>query len=158
MIKSVVTKSLVTLMLSVFLFSTSNAEEAQPIRENTQIEQQVKRLSEELRCLVCQNQTLADSDAALAEDLRKEIREMAAKGMSDQQITDYLVSRYGDFVRYRPPLKGSTFLLWLGPFVLLLASAAGLVLMLRRRQKMNDEAPLTQNEIHKVEELLKKES
>ncbi|NOT69421.1 MAG: cytochrome c-type biogenesis protein CcmH [Methylophilaceae bacterium] len=140
------------------LTNSINAEEARPMQENVVIEQQVQRLSEELRCLVCQNQTLADSSAPLAEDLRKEVREMATKGMSDKAIIDYLVTRYGDFVRYRPPLNLATALLWIGPFVLLIASAVGFVSMLRRGRKLSAEAPLSQDEARKVAELLKKES
>ena len=107
---------------------------------------------------MCQNQTIADSHAELAQDLKQEIREMAAKGMSDQAIIDYLVARYGDFVRYRPPLKASTLLLWLGPFALMLAGAIGLVVMLRRREKMVADKPLTAVEARKVRELLDKDS
>jgi cytochrome c-type biogenesis protein CcmH len=142
------------------LFITINAwaTEARPLQENLVVESQVQRLSEELRCLVCQNQTLADSHSELADDLRQEIREMAAKGMTDQAIIDYLVARYGDFVRYRPPLKSSTLLLWFGPFTLLLAGIAGLFVMLRRRQKFTAEAPLSIEETHKVDALLNKES
>ncbi|MEQ1487826.1 MAG: cytochrome c-type biogenesis protein [Methylotenera sp.] len=134
------------------------AQEARPMQDNAAVEAQVQRLSTELRCLVCQNQTLADSHAELAEDLKQEIREMAAKGMTDQAIIDYLVERYGDFVRYRPPLKASTVLLWVGPFALLLAGGFGLFLKLRGRQKMNAEAPLSEEEARKVNELLNKES
>ena len=120
---------LIRLMAGFFLLQSviSSAEEAQPLQADVVVEAQVQRLSEELRCLVCQNQTIADSHAELAQDLKQEIREMAAKGMSDQAIIDYLVARYGDFVRYRPPLKASTLLLWLGPFALMLAGAIGLV-------------------------------
>ena len=117
-------------------------------------EAQVQRLSEQLRCLVCQNQTLADSHADLAQDLKQEIREMAAKGMSDQAIIDYLVARYGDFVRYRPPLKSTTLLLWLGPFALLFAGGIGLFITLRRREKSIVDAPLNADEVRKVRELL----
>ena len=117
-------------------------------------EAQVQRLSEQLRCLVCQNQTLADSHADLARDLKQEIREMAAKGMSDQAIIDYLVARYGDFVRYRPPLKSTTLLLWLGPFALLFAGGIGLFITLRRREKSIVDAPLNVDEVRKVRELL----
>src|SRR5687768_13318885 len=85
------------------------------------LEQRVRALAEELRCLVCQNQTLADSNADLAVDLRREIREKMRAGMSDKAVTDYLVTRYGDFVLYRPPFKPTTLLLWLGPFLLLVA-------------------------------------
>jgi len=147
------------MMMALLLMScVAMAEEARPLAENPAIEVQVRRLSEELRCLVCQNQTLADSSAPLAEDLRKEIREMAAKGMSDQEIIDYLVARYGDFVRYRPQLKASTALLWLGPFALLLAGGIGLIVMLRTRQRQAAEAPLTAEQARKVAELLDKES
>ncbi len=132
-----------------------SAQEAQPLQADAAVEAQVQRLSNELRCLVCQNQTLADSHADLAQDLQQEIREMAAKGMSDQAIIDYLVARYGDFVRYKPPLNKTTSLLWLGPFALLLAGGIGLLLMLRRRQVMQAEAPLTAAEAKQVRELLK---
>jgi cytochrome c-type biogenesis protein CcmH len=130
------------------------AQEARPMENNAAVEVQVQRLSEELRCLVCQNQTLADSHAELAQDLKQEIREMATKGMSDQAIVDYLVARYGDFVRYRPPLKPATALLWIGPFALLLAGGAGLFVMLRRREKMTTDMPLSADEARKVGELL----
>ena len=147
-------------MAGFFLLQSviSSAEEAQPLQADVVVEAQVQRLSEELRCLVCQNQTIADSHAELAQDLKQEIREMAAKGMSDQAIIDYLVARYGDFVRYRPPLKASTLLLWLGPFALMLAGAIGLVVMLRRREKMVADKPLTAVEARKVRELLDKDS
>jgi cytochrome c-type biogenesis protein CcmH len=133
-----------------------SAQEARPMQDNAAIEVQVQRLSSELRCLVCQNQTLADSHAELAQDLVQEIRKMAAKGMTDKEIIDYLVARYGDFVRYRPPLKSSTVLLWLGPFALLLAGGFGLFIQLRRRQAMVVDAPLTEEEARKVSELLNK--
>jgi cytochrome c-type biogenesis protein CcmH len=130
------------------------AQEARPLATNVVVEVQVQRLSEELRCLVCQNQTLADSHAELAQDLKQEIREMATKGMTDQAIIDYLVARYGDFVRYRPPLKATTVLLWLGPFALLLAGVYGLFMTLRRREKVAIEPPLNADEVRKVSELL----
>ena len=151
---------LIRLMAGFFLLQSviSSAEEAQPLQADVVVEAQVQRLSEELRCLVCQNQTIADSHAELAQDLKQEISERAAKGMSDQAIIDYLVARYGDFVRYRPPLKASTLLLWLGPFALMLAGAIGLVVMLRRREKMVADKPLTAVEARKVRELLDKDS
>lgn len=151
---------LVRFTIGFFLFQSviSIADEALLLQADVVVEAQVQRLSEELRCLVCQNQTLADSHAELAQDLKQEIRKMAAKGMSDQAIIDYLVARYGDFVRYRPPLKASTLLLWLGPFALMLAGAIGLVVMLRRREKMIADKPLTAIEARKVRELLDKDS
>jgi cytochrome c-type biogenesis protein CcmH len=145
------------LVLGLFMPAVYAAD-AVPLQANTQVEAQVQRLAEELRCLVCQNQTLADSHAGLAMDLKQEIREMATQGMSDAAITDYLVTRYGDFIRYRPPLKSSTALLWFGPFALLLLGSLGLVLMLRRRQRESTDMPLTPVEARKVKELLDKES
>ena len=94
----------------------------------------LKKLEGELRCLVCQNQTLADSNAMLAEDLRREVRDLALAGKSDDEIRAYLVARYGDFVLYDPPLKRTTWLLWIGPFALLAGGAALWWTILRRRQ------------------------
>jgi cytochrome c-type biogenesis protein CcmH len=151
---------LVRFMVGFLLLQSviSSAEEARPLQSDVVVEAQVQRLSEELRCLVCQNQTIADSHAELAQDLKQEIREMATKGMSDQAIIDYLVERYGDFVRYRPPLKASTLLLWLGPFALMLTGVIGLVVMLRRREKVLADNPLSAVEARKVRELLDKDS
>ena len=87
----------------------------------------------ELRCLVCQNQSLSDSDADLAQDLRKQVYEMISEGRSDAEIVDYMVARYGDFVLYRPPVKETTFLLWVGPFLLLAIGAFVLIRMIRKR-------------------------
>ncbi len=98
-------------------------------------EQRFKSLIAELRCLVCQNQSLADSDADLAHDLRQEIYEMMAAGRSDQEIVDFLVQRYGDFVLYKPPVEPRTWAIWYGPFVLLLAGLLILVHTLRQRRR-----------------------
>jgi len=95
------------------------------------LEKHVMAVSEQLRCLVCQNQTIADSHADLAVDLRNQVREKIQAGMSDRQIFDFMVERYGDFVLYRPPLKSSTWLLWFGPFLLLMAGLIFLFLRLR---------------------------
>ncbi len=95
----------------------------------------LKRLESELRCLVCQNQTLADSNATLAEDLRREVRALATSGKSDDEIKQYLVARYGDFVLYKPPLQRNTWLLWLGPFGLLLGGGFVWYAILRRRKR-----------------------
>ena len=152
--KSHLTFCLITLFLLTQSFTT-RAQDARPMENNAAVEVQVQRLSEQLRCLVCQNQTLADSHAELAQDLKQEVREMAGKGMSDQAIIDYLVVRYGDFVRYRPPLKSTTVLLWLGPFALLLAGGFGLLSALRRREKLATDAPLNEEEARKVSALLK---
>jgi cytochrome c-type biogenesis protein CcmH len=103
-------------------------------KPDAQVEQRLKGLAEELRCLVCQNQTIADSNAPLALDLRNQIRAQIAQGRSDTQIRDYMVERYGDFVLYRPPLKASTLILWLGPFVLLAAAALAAARIIRARK------------------------
>ena len=98
------------------------------------------RIASELRCLVCQNQTIADSHAGLAVDLRNQVREMLQRGQSEQEITDYMTARYGDFVLYRPPLKPSTWLLWIGPAVMVLGGLLTLVWVLIRRSRLPAEA------------------
>ena len=105
---------------------------AQP-QPDVAFEARLKRLEGDLRCLVCQNQTLADSNAPLAVDLRNQIREQLAAGKSERDVVDYMVARYGDFVLYRPPLKASTVLLWAGPFVFLVVGFWLLIRLLRRR-------------------------
>jgi cytochrome c-type biogenesis protein CcmH len=142
------------LVIILLIPSLAAAEEARPLADNPQVEARLKILAVELRCLVCQNQTLADSNAPLAEDLRREVREMIAKDMSDKEIIDFLVQRYGDFVLYRPPWKASTTLLWLGPFLLLIAGATGLVFALRRRQKKLADVTLSEEEHNRVAQLL----
>jgi cytochrome c-type biogenesis protein CcmH len=142
------------LVIILLIPSLAAAEEARPLADNPQVEARLKHLAVELRCLVCQNQTLADSNAPLAEDLRREVREMIAKDMSDREIIDFLVQRYGDFVLYRPPWKASTTLLWLGPFLLLIAGATVLVLALRRRQRKLADVTLSEAEHNRVEQLL----
>ena len=130
------------------------AEEAQPA-EDPQIEQRMRALTEQLRCLVCQNETLADSRADLAEDLRKQIREQMKAGKTDQQILAFLTERYGDFVMYKPPVKMTTYLLWFGPFVLLLSGTALLYRYLKRRREMIPDRPLSADERHRAEEMLR---
>jgi cytochrome c-type biogenesis protein CcmH len=103
-------------------------------QEDPALEKRVHDLSSELRCLVCQNQTLADSSAPLAVDLRNQVREQLKSGKSERDVIDFLVARYGDFVLYRPPLQANTVLLWAGPFLLLVAGLALLVWRLRRRR------------------------
>ena len=111
-------------------------------RGDLALDARLKALENELRCLVCQNQTLAESNAPLAEDLRKEVRELAVAGKSDDDIRAYLVARYGDFVLYKPPVKATTYALWFGPFVLLAAGIVAWFIVLRRRARMPaDDAP-----------------
>jgi cytochrome c-type biogenesis protein CcmH len=101
------------------------------VQDNAVLDKRAAALEEELRCLVCQNQTIADSHAGLASDLRREVREQLAQGKSEQEVLDFMVQRYGDFVLYRPPVKSSTWLLWFGPFLLVAAGALLLISRLR---------------------------
>jgi cytochrome c-type biogenesis protein CcmH len=142
------------LMFVMAIPSLVAAQEARPLAENPQAEARLKALAVELRCLVCQNQTLADSNAPLAEDLRREVREMIAKNMSDQEIIDFLVERYGDFVLYRPPLRVTTTLLWIGPFLLLAIGGTALILAVRRRQKTLPDVVVSEADHQRVEQLL----
>jgi cytochrome c-type biogenesis protein CcmH len=104
------------------------------VAQDLAFEERLKRLEGDLRCLVCQNQTLADSNAPLAEDLRREVRSLAMSGKSDDEIRAFLVARYGDFVLYKPPVKGITWLLWFGPFALLAGGAGIWYAVVRRRR------------------------
>jgi cytochrome c-type biogenesis protein CcmH len=129
-------------------------KEAQP-NEDPQIEQRMRNLTEQLRCLVCQNETLADSRADLAEDLRKQVREQIKAGKSDKEIIAYLTQRYGDFVLYNPPVKATTYLLWFGPFGLLILGTTVLFVFLKRRREMIHEEPLTAAEHKRAEDILR---
>jgi len=124
--------------------------------DDPQREARYRHLIHELRCLVCQNQNLADSNADLAQDLRQEIYEMIQGGSSDEQIVDFMVARYGDFVLYRPPLKPTTVLLWAGPFLLLAAGAAVVVAFVRRRRQPIPEAEVPEAERERARRLLEK--
>ena len=112
-------------------------------------------ISSELRCLVCQNESLAGSQADLAKDLREEVRGLIKSGKSDAEVKDFLVSRYGDFVLYRPQVKPITYALWAGPFVLLLIGIIVLVSFLRKRSKQVDEQQLSEADRQRAEALLK---
>ena len=129
------------------------AGEAQPVAADPALEKRVQALAEELRCLVCQNQTIADSHAELAVDLKNQVREKLASGMSDKQVVDYMVERYGDFVLYRPPVKGSTWLLWFGPFLLLIGGLGVLALKVGRHRGAVP-AALSESELERAAGLL----
>lgn len=131
-----------------------HAKEAAPVAQNEAAEKRLVAISSELRCLVCQNESLAGSQAELAVDLRREIRGMITEGKSDNEIMDFMVSRYGDFVRYRPPLKGTTLLLWFGPLLLLIAGIGGLFVFLRRRTRTIEDTPLSAAEQRRADTLL----
>jgi len=128
-----VRKFFLSLLLTLATFSLM-AGEAPPVSADPVLEARVQALAEELRCLVCQNQTLADSHAELAIDLKNQVREMLGRGMSDKQVLSYMVERYGDFVLYRPPVKSTTWLLWFGPFALFAGGLAVLFVKVRRRR------------------------
>ena len=132
--------------------SSARANEAAPLADDPVVEQRLLVIAEEVRCLVCQNESLAGSRADLAQDLKREIRSLIKQGKTDKEVMDFLVSRYGDYVRYRPPVKPSTWLLWGGPFVLLAAALAGLVLFVRRRR--NTSAALSPEEQDEAAALL----
>jgi cytochrome c-type biogenesis protein CcmH len=131
-----------------------SAKEAVPAAEDPALEQRLMRLAKELRCLVCQNESLADSHADLAADLRNQIRDQMRAGQSDEQIKSWLTQRYGDFVLYRTPVKSTTVVLWFGPFALLLAGLAGLFLYLRRRRTRVSQPGLTPEDRARARALL----
>lgn len=117
-----------------------------PVRADEVLDARLKHLETELRCLVCQNQTLAESNAPLADDLRKEVRELAVAGKSDDEIRAYLVARYGDFVLYKPPVKPATYALWFGPFLLLAAGVVVWFALLRKRSQAGFRDAATPND------------
>jgi cytochrome c-type biogenesis protein CcmH len=125
--------------LSIAGAGVASAADAPPAAADPALEARVTAIAAELRCLVCQNQTIADSHAELAVDLRNQVREMVRRGDSQQQIIDYMTARYGDFVLYRPPVKSTTALLWFGPAAMLVAGLVVFVLVLRRRARMAPE-------------------
>jgi cytochrome c-type biogenesis protein CcmH len=130
------------------------AQQARPLAADPALEQRVQAVSEHLRCLVCQNETIAASNADLAKDLRDQVREQLRAGRSEREILDFMVQRYGDFVLYTPPVKPVTYLLWAGPFVLLAAMAFVLARVLRRRRALATDAPLGQADLARARELL----
>ncbi len=127
------------LLACLLLCGAATAKDAAPMAADPATEARMMRIATELRCLVCQNQTIADSHADLAVDLRRQIREMLGRGMDEAQIRGYMTERYGDFVLYNPPFKASTALLWAGPALLLAGALGALLLVLRRRQRMGAE-------------------
>lgn len=129
-------------------------EEAKPVADDPVTEQRMILLSEDLRCLVCQNESLAASRADLAQDLRQEIREQMRAGKSDKEVIAYLTQRYGDFVLYKPPMKPTTWLLWFGPFVLLVVAGGGFYVHLKRRDRRVEAEPFSEEEKRRVEALL----
>ena len=145
---------IVVFALCISALNPAFAKEAAPLADDPLVEKRLLAITTELRCLVCQNQTIADSNADLANDFRREIRKLIAEGKSDQDILDFMVARYGDFVRYRPPMKGTTVLLWAGPGVLLIFGLTLLIRFLRRRNSAISDAALSAEEQQQVAALL----
>lgn len=142
------------LLLALQCVLTSHAHEAPPLAEDPVVEQRLIVIAEELRCLVCQNESLAGSRADLALDLRREIRNLIKAGKTDPEIMDFMVSRYGDFVRYRPPVNPVTWLLWFGPLLLLLGAIVVLVRMVRSSQRSTSPQVLDAAQRAKAQSLL----
>ena len=143
-----------SLLALVAFAGAALAQAARPLAEDEAVERRLNAIAEELRCLVCQNESLAGSRADLAQDLRGQIREQIRAGRTDHQILAYMTDRYGDFIRYRPPLKGTTLALWVGPFVLLAAAAGGLAWYVRRRRTRVATPGLSPDEEARVARLL----
>jgi cytochrome c-type biogenesis protein CcmH len=152
-------KRLVFLLLFLcFLPLVTVAREATPSAADPVLEARLMKLSKELRCLVCQNETLADSRADLANDLRGQIREQMKAGKTDKEIVAYLTSRYGKFILYNPPVDPTTYLLWFGPFILMIVGLVVLFRYLKQRRELIVEQPISANERQRAELLLKPDS
>ena len=147
-------KKIFLIALCVFSLGSAIANEAAPLADDPLTEQRLISISEEMRCLVCQNESLAGSRSDLANDLRREIRTLIKEGKSDDQIRNFMVERYGDFVLYRPPVKPVTWLLWIGPFVILAIGIAGLLMYLRRRNSSVPTVALTDADNQKIDAML----
>lgn len=154
-VRAGLTMLLLVFALSGAVSSLNAADEAAPVAHDPALEARVKALSENLRCLVCQNESVAESRAPLAVDLRAQVREQLGAGKSESDVLDFMVSRYGDFVLYSPPFKATTALLWLGPAALLFGCVGWLLLRLRNRERETLAAPhLTEDERKRARALL----
>lgn len=145
---------IITILVLLSFASLAFAKEAVPLSADPELEKKVNEIASELRCLVCQNQTIADSHAGLAIDLKNQVREMVREGKTKDDINEYMVARYGDFVRYRPPMEPKTYFLWIGPFFLLVGGILLLVVNLKRRKAMVVDTPLSEDDHQKLESLL----
>lgn len=146
------------LVIIFFLFllipSVGWSKEAAPVAEDPVIEKRMLALTMDLRCLVCQNESIADSRADFSNDIRREIREQIKANKTDQEIVQFLVDRYGDFVLYNPPMKPTTILLWFGPIILFIIGLGSLIIYLRRRRAQIEDVSLSQVQINRAEALL----
>jgi len=147
-------KQIFLITLCLLSFGLSQAKDAAPLVDDPVTEQRLINISEEMRCLVCQNESLAGSRSDLANDLREQIRILIKEGKTDEQIRSFMVERYGDFVLYRPPVKPITWLLWIGPFIILLIGIAGLFIFLRRRNAAANYIALSEEDNQRLDTLL----
>lgn len=147
-------KRLLLVILCALSLGAAYAKDAAPLADDPLTEQRLISISEEMRCLVCQNESLAGSRSDLANDLRREIRTLIKEGKSDEQIRTFMVERYGDFVLYRPPVKPITWLLWMGPFAILLIGIFGLFAYLRKRNSSVPSPVLTPEDNQRIDDLL----
>ncbi len=148
-------KTLYAILIVLLTFGSAMAKDAAPLADDPVVEQRLIVISEEMRCLVCQNESLAGSRSDLANDLRRELRALIKQGKTDAEIREFMVSRYGDFVLYRPPVKPSTWLLWAGPFGLMIVGVVALFVYLRRRNTdLGTGNVLTEEERKRAEAML----
>jgi cytochrome c-type biogenesis protein CcmH len=148
-------KTLYAILIVLLSFGSAMAKDAAPLADDPVVEQRLIVISEEMRCLVCQNESLAGSRSDLANDLRRELRALIKQGKTDAEIREFMVSRYGDFVLYRPPVKPSTWLLWAGPFGLMIVGVVALFVYLRRRNTdLGTSNVLTEEERKRAEAML----
>lgn len=147
-------KRLISILLLLLAACALWAKDAAPLADDPVVEQRLIAISDEMRCLVCQNESLSGSRAELAQDLRRELRGLIRQGKTDAEIKEFMVSRYGDFVLYRPPVKPTTWLLWSGPFVLMVVGVIVLLVYLRRRDRAMGREELTEDESKRAQALL----
>lgn len=143
----------VFVLFSVFPLGTW-AKEAIPVAEDPEVEKRMLALTVDLRCLVCQNESIADSRAEFSNDIRREIREQIKANKTDREIVQFLVDRYGDFVLYNPPMKPTTILLWFGPAILFAIGLGSLIVYLKRRRLQIEDVSLSQDQLKEAEALL----
>ena len=152
-------KQLFAVLLVLFAWSVNTyAKEAEPVMGDEVLQERVMKLAGELRCLVCQGESLAESHSDFAKDMLVKIRELIQQGKTNQEVKDYLVERYGDFILYRPPFSGITAYIWVAPFVLGLAGAGLLIFNIRRRRERVKVVPLSEEEQARVNNLLKEDT
>lgn len=148
-------KTVVIFLFLIFIIpSVAWSKEAIPVAEDPEVEKRMLALTMDLRCLVCQNESIADSRAEFSNDIRREIREQIKANKNDQEIIQFLVDRYGDFVLYNPPMKPTTILLWFGPIALFIVGFGSLIIYLKRRRGQIEDVPLSEAQLKKAEALL----